>query len=147
MINNVVLMGRLVATPELRSTGTGVSVASFTIAVDRAYAKQGEQRQADFIDCVAWRNTAEFITRYFQKGSMIAITGNIQTRNYEDKNGIKRKAVEVVVDSASFCGSKAESGTTGGYSAPAAPAAPAPSFTSGSESDFEEISEDDDLPF
>ena len=147
MINNVVLMGRLVATPELRSTGTGVSVASFTMAVDRAYAKQGEQRQADFIDCVAWRNTAEFITRYFQKGSMIAITGNIQTRTYEDKNGIKRKAVEVVVDSASFCGSKAESGTTGGYSAPAAPAAPAPSFTSGSESDFEEISEDDDLPF
>ena len=147
MINNVVLMGRLVATPELRSTGTGVSVASFTIAVDRAYAKQGEQRQADFIDCVAWRNTAEFITRYFQKGSMIAITGNIQTRTYEDKNGNKRKAVEVVVDNASFCGSKAESGTTGGYSAPAAPAAPAPSFTSGSESDFEEISEDDDLPF
>ena len=147
MINNVVLMGRLVATPELRSTGTGVSVASFTLAVERAYAKAGEQRQADFIDCIAWRNTAEFITRYFQKGSMIAITGNIQTRNYEDKNGNKRKAVEVVVDNASFCGSKAESGTTGGYSAPAAPAAPAPSFTSGSESDFEEISEDDDLPF
>ena len=147
MINNVVLMGRLVATPELRSTGTGISVASFTIAVERAFAKAGEQRQADFIDCVAWRNTADFITRYFQKGSMIAITGNIQTRTYEDKNGIKRKAVEVVVDNASFCGSKAESGTTGGYSAPAAPAAPAPSFTSGSESDFEEISEDDDLPF
>lgn len=147
MINNVVLMGRLVATPELRSTGTGISVASFTLAVERAYAKAGEQRQADFIDCIAWRNTAEFITRYFQKGSMIAITGNIQTRNYEDKNGNKRKAVEVVVDNASFCGSKAESGTTGGYSAPAAPAAPAPSFTSGSESDFEEISEDDDLPF
>ena len=147
MINNVVLMGRLVATPELRSTGTGVSVASFTIAVERAFAKAGEQRQADFIDCVAWRNTAEFITRYFQKGSMIAITGNIQTRSYEDKNGNKRKAVEVVVDSASFCGSKAESGTAGGYSAPATPVAPAPSFTSGSESEFEEISEDDDRPF
>mgnify|MGYP006384270457 CR=1 FL=1 len=144
MINNVVLMGRLVATPELRSTGTGVSVASFTIAVERAYAKAGEQRQADFIDCVAWRQTAEFITRYFQKGSMIAVTGNIQTRNYEDKNGNKRKAVEVVVDNASFCGSKAESGTTGGYTAPVAPA---PSFASASESDFEEITEDDDLPF
>ena len=144
MINNVVLMGRLVATPELRSTGTGVSVASFTIAVERAYAKAGEQRQSDFIDCVAWRQTAEFITRYFQKGSMIAVTGNIQTRNYEDKNGNKRKAVEVVVDNASFCGSKAESGTTGGYTAPAAPA---PSFASASESDFEEITEDDDLPF
>ncbi len=144
MINNVVLMGRLVATPELRSTGTGVSVASFTIAVERAYAKAGEQRQADFIDCVAWRQSAEFITRYFQKGSMIAVTGSIQTRNYEDKNGNKRKAVEVVVDNASFCGSKAETGSTGGYTAPAAPA---PSFASASESDFEEITEDDDLPF
>ncbi len=147
MINNVVLMGRLVAAPELRSTGTGTSVTSFTLAVERSYAKPGEQRQADFIDCVAWRNTAEFISKYFQKGSMIAITGNIQTRNYEDKNGNKRKATEIVVDSASFCGSKAESGTTGGYSAPAEPSAPAPSFASGSESDFEEISEDDDLPF
>ena len=147
MINNVVLMGRLVATPELRSTGTGVSVASFRLAVDRDFAKAGEQRQADFIDCVAWRGTAEFITRYFQKGSMIAITGRIQTSNYEDKNGNKRTRVDVVVDNASFCGSKAESGTTGGYSAPAAPAAPAPSFTSGNGSDFEEISEDDDLPF
>lgn len=146
MINNVVLMGRLVAAPELRSTGTGISVTSFTLAVERAYAKSGEQRQADFIDCVAWRNTAEFITKYFQKGSMIAITGSIQTRNYEDKNGNKRKAVEILVDNASFCGSKAETGT-GGYSVPEAPAAPAPSFTSGSESDFEEISEDDDLPF
>ena len=147
MINNVVLMGRLVATPELRSTGTGVSVASFRLAVDRDFARAGEQRQADFIDCVAWRGTAEFITKYFQKGSMIAITGRIQTSNYEDKNGNKRTRVDVVVDNASFCGSKAESGTTGGYSAPAAPIAPAPSFTSGSESDFEEISEDDDLPF
>ena len=146
MINNVVLMGRLVAAPELRSTGTGISVTSFTLAVERAYAKSGEQRQADFIDCVAWRNTAEFITKYFQKGSMIAITGSIQTRNYEDKNGNKRKAVEILVDNASFCGSKAETGT-GGYSAPETPAAPDPSFTSGSESDFEEISEDDDLPF
>ena len=145
MINNVVLMGRIVATPELRSTGTGISVVSFTIAVDRSYAKQGEQRQADFIDCVAWRSTAEFITKYFQKGSMIALTGSIQTRNYEDKNGNKRKAVEVVVDNVSFCGSKAETGTSNAYSAPAA--APAPSFASGTESDFEEISEDDDLPF
>ena len=145
MINNVVLMGRLVATPELRSTGTGVSVASFTLAVDRSYAKQGEQRQADFIDCVAWRSTAEFITKYFQKGSMIAVTGSIQTRNYEDKNGNKRKAVEVIVDNVSFCGSKAETDTSNAYSAPAP--APAPSFASGTESDFEEISEDDDLPF
>ncbi len=147
MINNVVLMGRLVATPELRSTGTGISVTSFTVAVDRSYVRTGEQRQADFIDCVAWRQSAEFITKYFQKGSMIALTGSIQTRNYEDKNGNKRKAVEVVVDNVSFCGSKAETGTADSYSAPAAPVAPAPSFTAGNESDFEEISEDDDLPF
>lgn len=149
MINNVVLMGRLVATPELRSTSTGVSVTSFTIAVERSFAKQGEQRQTDFIDCVAWNKTAENITKYFQKGSMIAITGNIQTRNYEDKNGNKRKAVEVIADNFSFCGSKAETGTTGGYSAPAAPAAPAPSFESTSsdanDDDFDEIV--DDLPF
>ena len=130
MINNVVLMGRLVAAPELRSTGTGISVTSFTLAVERAYAKSGEQRQADFIDCVAWRNTAEFITKYFQKGSMIAITGSIQTRNYEDKNGNKRKAVEILVNSVSFCGSKANT-----------------SVPPSSNADFDELGEDEDLPF
>lgn len=146
MINNVVLMGRLVATPELRNTQTGVAVTSFSLAVERSYARAGEQRQADFIDCVAWRNTAEFITRYFQKGSMIAITGSIQTRTYDDKNGNKRKATEIIVDQASFCGSKAETGTSG-YSAPVAAAPAAPSFATGSDGDFEEISGDDDLPF
>lgn len=152
MINNVVLMGRLVATPELRNTTTGLAVTTFTIAVERSYARQGEQRQTDFINCVAWRNTAEFVTRYFQKGSMIAVTGSIQTRNYEDKNGNKRTAFEVIVDQASFCGSKAETGTTGGnnsynqsYSAPVQPAAP--SFSTGNDGDFEEIAGDDDLPF
>ncbi len=145
MINNVVLMGRLVATPELRNTQNGIAVTSFTLAVERSFVRAGEQRQADFIDCVAWRNTAEFIARYFQKGSMIAVAGSIQTRTYDDKNGNKRKATEIVVDQASFCGSKAETGT-GGYSAPsAAPAAP--SFATGSEGDFEEIAGDDDLPF
>lgn len=79
MINNVVLMGRLVATPELRNTQTGLAVTSFSLAVERSYARQGEQRQTDFINCVAWINTAEFISRYFQKGSMIAVTGSIQT--------------------------------------------------------------------
>ena len=145
MINNVVLMGRLVATPELRNTQTGIAVTSFSIAVERSFARAGEQRQADFIDCVAWRNTAEFITKYFQKGSMIAVTGSIQTRTYDDKNGSKRKATEIIVDQASFCGSKAETGT-GSYSAPVAQA-PAPSFSTGSDGDFEEIAGDDDLPF
>lgn len=111
MINNVVLMGRLVATPELKITASSISVTSFTIAVDRNYSK-GEERQTDFINCVAWRNTADFISKYFQKGSMIAVTGSIQIRKYEDKNGNKRTAVEILVNQASFCGSKKEANNT-----------------------------------
>ena len=107
MINNVVLMGRLTADPELRTTTGGISVTSFTVAVDRQY-KQGDERQADFINVVAWRNTADFVTTYFKKGQMIAIQGRLETRNYEDKNGNKRVAVEVIADNVSFCGGKAE---------------------------------------
>ena len=88
MLNNVVLMGRLTADPELRQTSTGIEVTSFSIAIDRGYARQGEERQTDFINCVAWRQTAKFITSYFRKGQMIAVTGSIQTRNYEDKSGM-----------------------------------------------------------
>ncbi len=151
MLNCAVLMGRLVADPELRTTTNGTSVTSFRIAVDRNFVRQGEERQADFIDIVAWRQTAEFVTRYFHKGSMIAVQGSIQTRNYEDKNGNKRTAVEVVADNVSFCGSKAESGTAGAPAARAAapaPAAPAVSYASGSTGDFETIDDDDELlPF
>ena len=114
MINNVVLMGRLTAVPELKTTQSGISTVRFSIAVERRYNKQGEERQTDFVDCVAWRQTAEFVSKYFNKGSMIAVVGSIQTRNYEDKNGNKRKAVEVQVDNVSFCGSKGETGTGGG---------------------------------
>lgn len=114
MINNVVLMGRLTAAPELKTTQSGISTVRFSVAVERRYNKQGEDRQTDFIDCVAWRQTAEFVSKYFNKGSMIAVEGSIQTRNYEDKNGNKRKAVEVQVDNVSFCGSKGETGTGGG---------------------------------
>ena len=150
MINCAVLMGRLVADPELRTTTSGISVTSFRIAVDRSFVRQGEERQADFIDIVAWRQTAEFVSRYFRKGSMIAVQGSIQTRSYEDKQGNKRTAVEVVADNVSFCGSKSESGTTGG-SRPyenTAPAAPAATYASGSMGDFESIEDDDDsLPF
>lgn len=147
MLNNAVIMGRLVADPELRTTGSGISVTSFTVAVDRRYARQGEERQTDFIDVIAWRQNAEFISKYFRKGSMIAIQGYIQTRTYEDKNGNKRKAVEVVVDNASFCGSKAES-NTGSYNREESYAAaqPAPSYSTADEGDFKEIPEDD-LPF
>lgn len=111
-INNVTLMGRLCSSPELKTTTSGTSVTSFTIAVERKYTPQGEEKKADFIDCVAWRNTADFICKYFNKGSMIAVEGEIQTRNYQDKNGNNRKSVEVLIDNASFCGGKSESGTT-----------------------------------
>lgn len=108
MLNSTILMGRLTAAPELKTTNNNISVCAFTVAVDRAYQAQGQERQTDFINCVAWRNNADFISRYFTKGQMIAIQGSIQTRNYEDKNGNKRTAVEVIVDRASFCGSKNE---------------------------------------
>ena len=106
LINNVVLMGRLVSDPELRTTPAGTSVTAFSIAVDRDYVKAGEERQTDFIDIVAWRGAAEFICKYFQKGQMIAIQGSIQTRTYTDKQGNNRKAVEVLAERVSFCGRK-----------------------------------------
>ena len=137
MLNCVTLMGRLVADPELRTTTSGKSVATFRIAVDRSFVKQGEQRQADFITIVAWGNTADFVARYFSKGSMIAIQGRIQTRSYEDNNGNKRTAFEVVATEVSFCGSKNET-SPGQNQAPTYTPAPA---------DFEEIGDDDDLPF
>ena len=106
MLNCAVIMGRLTATPELRTTASGISVTSFTVAVDRSYAKSGEERQTDFINVVAWRSTADFVTRFFTKGQMIAVQGSIQTRNYEDKNGNKRTAVEILAESVSFCSGK-----------------------------------------
>ena len=109
MLNNAVVMGRLVADPELRTTGSGISVLSFTVAVDRGFVRQGEDRQADFIDVIAWRQTAEFISKYFRKGSMIAVQGRLATRTWEDKNGSKHKAVEIVADAVSFCGDRKES--------------------------------------
>lgn len=141
MLNCAVIMGRLTADPELRTTPSGLSVTSFTVAVERAYAKQGEERQTDFIDCVAWRQTADFVTRFFRKGSMIAVQGAIQVRSFEDKNGNKRKAVEIIVDNASFCGSKAESGAS------AAPAARPAAYQNAGSEDFNSISQSDDLPF
>lgn len=145
MINMVALMGRLTYEPELRKTPSDVSVIRFQVACDRSYQRAGAERQADFIDCVAWRQTAEFISRYFHKGSMIAVEGTIQTSNYTDKNGNNRKQIEVLANNVSFCGSKSESGNaapTGGYNEPA------PSYASADNSDFEEIvDDDDDLPF
>lgn len=143
MLNVVVIMGRLTADPELRTTANGISVTSFSVAVNRSYSKDGNN-QTDFINCVAWRHNAEFITKYFGKGQMIAIKGSLQQRSYTDKDGNNRTAYDVVVDSADFCGSKAESGGNG---APARNEAPA-SFSNVDTGDFEEISMgDEDLPF
>ena len=141
MLNTAILMGRLTADPEVRQTPNGISVCSFSIAVDRF--ANGE-RKADFINCVAWRNSAEFIARYFQKGSMIAVTGSIQTRNYEDKNGNKRTAFEVICDSVELCDSKndaqgAETAQGGSFIPPA--------YQMPAQPKFEEIKTDDDLPF
>lgn len=139
MLNNAVIMGRLTNTPELRATPNGNKVVSFSVAVTRNY----KEDQTDFIDCVAWKGTAEFISKYFRKGSMIAVVGSIQTRNYEDSNGNKRKAVEILVDEANFCGSKAENEST----APAGVIQTTPNKLDVNVADFEEISSDDDLPF
>lgn len=144
MINSVVIMGRLTFDPELRTTPNGISVVRFQVACERNFQRSGEERKADFIDVTAWRQTAEFISRYFHKGSMIAVEGSIQTENFTDQNGNKRKSVQVVANNVSFCGSKAESGTN---SNPAY-SQPAPSYASADNSDFEEIvDDDDDLPF
>lgn len=142
MLNCAVVMGRLTADPEVRQTPSGVSVCRFTVAVDRSYVKQGEQRQADFINILAWRQTAEFVGKYFQKGSMIAVQGSIQTGSYE-KDGIKRNTFEIVADNVSFCGSKSENGST----APRANTDAAPAFSNGSFDDFEASADDDELPF
>lgn len=129
MLNNVTLMGRLTATPVLNQTKGGALVTSFAIAIDRRFQRQGEERQTDFINCVAWQKTAEFISKYFNKGDLIAITGEIQTRKYEDKDGNNRTATEVIINNAYFCGSKS-SGET-------------PAQTTDSINNFV----DDDLPF
>ena len=142
MLNVVVIMGRLTATPEVRTTSSGISVSSFSVAVNRNFSRDG-QSQTDFINCVAWRNNAEFISKYFTKGQMIAIKGSLQQNSYTDKDGNKRTTYDVVVETADFCGSKQETGA----SAPRAEDAPA-SFSNVDTGDFEEISMgDDDLPF
>lgn len=157
MLNVAILMGRLVADPEIRHTPNDIAVTSFTIAVDRSYVKAGAERQVDFIDIVAWRATAEFVCKYFRKGQMIAVQGSIQTRSYTDKDGNKRKAFEIVADNVHFADSKRDNSAspmgsgTSMYQQPQAQpdviSTPAPAYTSGDTGDFEEILNDDDLPF
>lgn len=146
MFNRAILIGRLVADPEMRTTPNGINVATFRIAIDR-YSKSAE-RQTDFINIVAWRERAEFVCRYFTKGRLIGVEGSIQTRSYTDKEGNKRNAFEVVADRTFFVESK--SSAVGGAPSPA-PAASDPnagvSYSSGSEGDFQVVDNDDDLPF
>ena len=150
MLNHITLMGRLVSDPELRRTGTGIAVASFRIAVDRDFTpKDGGERKADFINCVAWRQTGEFISKYFSKGRMIVVDGRLEMRDWTDKEGNKRTTAEVIVDNAYFGDSKRDSDNGGSYTAPAAPAYggyTAPAATPAS--DFAMLDDDDaQLPF
>ena len=149
MLNVVALLGRLTADPELRQTPQGVSVTTFTLAVNRSYVKQGEQRQADFIDIVAWRGTAEFICKYFKKGQMMAVNGSIQTRTYQDKNGNNRKAFEILADNVYFADSKGSAGGSFGEDSSRGtfPTTEPVSYSAGDESDFAVIDDDEDLPF
>ena len=151
MLNTCVLMGRLTADPELRTTQSGKSVASFSLAVDRDF-QQNVEKQADFISVVAWGKTAEFIDKYFRKGRMIAVVGRIQTRTYTDKDGNNRKVVEVVADKVSFTGEKAETqnAVKDESDKPAGETKPQvknsePEYKG--TDDFTEFSSDEDLPF
>ena len=139
MLNSVCLMGRLTADPELKSTQSGVSVCSFRIAVDRTYTPKGQEKQKDFINIVTWRSTAEFVSRYFRKGQLVAVQGSIQTSQYTDRDGNKRTTFDVVADNVFFAEKKAESGETkqgAGYD-----------HSPDIQGDFEEIIGDESLPF
>lgn len=139
-MNNVVLMGRLTADPELKQTPSGVSITTFVVAVNRSYVPKGQERQTDFIDVVAWRSTAEFITKYFRKGQMIILQGSIQTRSWQDKQGNKRKAVEIVVDRVDFCGDRT---FTPAHGSPDVDA----EYTQGAAGYFAAVGDQQDLPF
>ena len=159
MLNVVAIMGRLARDPELRQTTTGKNVASFRIACDRGRRAANGQSQADWFDVVAWDRTAEFVCKYFQKGSLIIVDGRLQSRSYQDKAGNNRTAIEIVANNVNFAGPKSSNAAPGmgdaGYGAPMAePAArpavqqaPAPSYSAGSNDDFALIEDEGDLPF
>ena len=136
MINKVILMGRITQDLELKQTPNGTSVLAFTVAVERNYSK-GEDKQSDFINCVAWKEKAEFISKYFGKGRMIAIEGNLRTRAYDDKNGVKHYVTEVYVDNVSFTGEKKQTETVHTN----------PADSIGNPDDYEDVLSDDGVPF
>ena len=150
MLNKIILMGRLTRDPELRRTQSGTAVTSFSLAVDRDFKSQSGEKETDFIDIVAWRGTAEFVSKYFTKGRMAVVEGRLQIRDWTDRDGGKRRSAEVIADNVYFGDSKREGGSDYG-SAPAY-GAPAPSrgyaAPAGGQSDFAEIGEEDgELPF
>ena len=153
MLNHITIMGRLTRDPELRRTGTGIAVASFTVAVDRDFGgRDGGERETDFIDCVAWRQTGEFVSKYFTKGRMIVVSGRLQIRSWTDKDGNKRRTAEVVADNCYFGDSKREgeggNAYGGSYAAPAAPAYGNYGAPAAPASDFAMLADDDSsLPF
>ena len=153
MFNKAILIGRLTADPELKQTTSGTYLVNFRIAVDRRFKSQDGERKADFITIVCWRQQAEFVAKYFHKGEPIGVEGSIQTREYEDRQGNKRTAVEVVADNVFFVGGKGSGSGMGATpmvqaAAPTAPAPAAPvAYSSGAISDFEEVETDNDLPF
>ena len=148
MLNKIILMGRLTRDPELRRTGTGTAVTSFSLAVDRDFKSQSGEKETDFIDIVAWRSTAEFVSKYFTKGRMAVVEGRLQIRDWTDKDGGQRRSAEVVADNVYFGDSKRDGGDSSGYSAAPAYKNAAPSNFNAGGSDFAEIGEDDgELPF
>jgi len=156
MLNKVILMGRLTRDPELRSTQTGVSVASFTLAVDRGYSRNNDsgQQTADFISIVAWRNTAEFVSKWFRKGQMVAVSGRLQVRSWKDRDGNNRTTTEVVADECFFADSKRDGAGANPMGAPAPmdnsafSSAQSDFAPAAMSSDFEELlGEDTELPF
>lgn len=142
MLNKIVIMGRLTRDPEMRQTGSGTSVTSFSLAVERDYSgRDGGEKQTDFIDVVAWRHTAEFVDKYFAKGDMAAVSGRLQIRDWTDKDGNKRRSAEVIVNSIYFGDSKKDGdSSTGNYRAAGAP-------VDVSASDFTDVEDDGELPF
>lgn len=151
MLNQIVIMGRLTRDPELRRTGSGIAVTSFTLAVDRDFSgKDSGEKETDFIDCVAWRQTGEFVSKYFTKGRMAVVTGRLQIRGWTDKDGNKRRTAEVIADSVYFGDSKKESdsGSSYGGNSYNAPGYNAPGYAGPPQNDFAEIEDDDaQLPF
>ena len=148
MLNHIVIMGRLTRDPELRRTGSGVAVTSFTVAVDRDFpSKESGEKETDFIDCVAWRQTGEFVSKYFTKGRMAVVSGRLQIRSWTDKDGNKRRTAEIVADNVYFGDSKRDGDSGSAYSAPASFGGySAPSQSSAS--DFAMLDDDDaQLPF